>query len=161
MNKAVFLSILCVSFIFHFSSVAQFKQKAENELLKELNKVLKKSPNHHWEHDGKMSIDSAFAINTQGNLTLTVRYTTDTSVLVVRTEAPLNKIVWAEKDVYLILKCNDKAVSIFNSEKNNNKLSLKIRRNMFHIGVAEDDSDTVGKVQKLLDNLRKFYPLPL
>ncbi len=139
------------------SSFAQSKVKAEKDFLKELNDILKASANQHWEFDGTMSIDSPFSINSQGMLTSTVRYTTDTSVTRVRTEAPVNKITFARQDVYVYLEYRDKSVMVY-EQKNNKDWSIKFKRNMLHLGTGDEDGKQADKVQKKFDKLREFYP---
>lgn len=148
------LSLFCCS-----STIcsAQSKAKAEKDFLKELNEILKKSENQHWEFDGKMTVDSPFAINGQGLLTSTVKYTTDTSVIKVRSEAPVNKITFVRQDVYVFLEYRDKSVMI-TEQKNGKDWSIKFKRNMFHIGMGDDDGKQADKLQGKFDKLREFYP---
>lgn len=149
--SAVLMS--CIS----FSVTGQSKGKAEKDFTKELNDILKQSPNQHWEFDGKMTVDTPFSITPQGTLTSTVRYTTDTSVIRVRSEAPVNKITFARQDVYIFLEYRDKSVMVY-EQKNNKDWSIKFKRNMFHIGMGDDDGKQADKVQKKFDKLREFYP---
>ena len=136
---------------------SQSKSKAEKDFLKELNDILKETANQHWEFDGKMSIDSPFAINSRGLITSTVKYTTDTSVVRVRSEAPVNKITFARQDVYIYLEYRDKSVIVY-EQKTNQDWQIKFRRNMFHIGMGDDDGKQADKVQQKFDKLREFYP---
>jgi hypothetical protein len=147
------LTLCCLS----QTTLAQSKSKTEKDFLKELNDILKQSPNQHWEFDGKMSIDSPFTISSQGILTSTVKYTTDTSVMRVRTEAPVNKITFARQDVYVYLEYRDKSVIVYEQKKNKD-WSIKFKRNMLHLGMGDDDGKQADKVQKKFDKLREFYP---
>lgn len=154
------LSFVCIATalccLSHIAS-AQSKLKAEKDFLKELNDILKASPNQHWEFDGRMGIDSPFTINSQGNITITVRYTTATTVMRVRTEAPVNKITFVKQDVYVYLEYRDKSVTVY--EQNNNKdWSIKFKRNMLHLGIGDEDGKQADKVQQKFDKLREFYP---
>lgn len=149
----IILAFCCLS----LAGFAQPKSKAEKDFLKELNEILKESVNQHWEFDGKMSVDSPFAINGQGLLTSTVKYTTDTSVTRVRSEAPLNKITFVRQDVYIYLEYRDKSVMVY-EQKNNKDWLIKFKRSMFHIGMGDDDGKQAEKVQKKFDKLREFYP---
>jgi hypothetical protein len=149
-------TLMALCFLNH-TVVAQSKQKAEKDFLKELNDILKKSENQHWEFDGKMSIDSPFTINSQGMLTSTVKYTTDTSVTRVRTEAPVNKITFARQDVYVYLEFRDKSVMVY-EQKGNRDWVLRFKRNMLHIGMGDEAGKQADKVQKQFDKLREFYP---
>jgi hypothetical protein len=91
MLKRFFLFLLlCSSFVCH----AQTKKKSEQEFLKQLNSILKNSKQQHWAYEGNaMSIDSAFAINKEGILSVTVRYTSNTSFVRVRMTAPSVKLM--------------------------------------------------------------------
>jgi protein-tyrosine phosphatase len=158
MKKILLLSALCLCIIVQFAARAQFRQKAEQAFVQELNTVLKGSPLHHWAYSGKMSIDSAFAINTAGILSVTVRYTTGTDFYRVRMEAPVNRIAGIAHDIYVILEYKAKDVHVYEAAENSNGLELRDRRNLFHIGIIEDNGQTIEKLQKLLDALRKYYP---
>jgi len=156
--KIKFLAYAFLTFCYLSNPVfAQSKVKAEKEFLKELNDILKGSDNQHWEFDGKMVIDSPFTINSQGNLTATVKYTTDTSVIRVRTEAPVNKITFARQDVYVFLEYRDKSVMVY-EQKNNKDWSIRFKRTMLHLGMGDDGGKQADKVQKKFDKLREFYP---
>lgn len=151
--------ILTFSFFLSFSllSFAQSKAKAEKDFLKELNEILQDSENQHWEFDGKMTVDSTFTINSRGQLTSTVRYTTDTSVIRVRSEAPVNKITFVKQDVYIYLEYRDKSVMIY-EKKNEKDWAIKFKRSMFHIGTGDDGGKEADKLQSKFDKLREHYP---
>ena len=147
---------LCLPFYVH----AQTKQKAEKEFLKQLNTILKNSKEHdHWLQTGTMTIDSAFAINKAGILSLTVRHTDDDSSFVrARMEAPINKIQRIAYDLYLILEYKTDEVTVFKSATNSNKLVEDHKTNYFHIGAPwPEDMKHQEKLQKLLDKLLVFY----
>lgn len=158
MKKLFLLLTLCCGIIAQFSAQAQSGQKAEQQFLQTLNTILKNSPLQHWAYSGKMSIDSAFAIDTAGILSVTVRYTTGTTFYRVRMEAPLNRIVQITHDIYVILEYAGKEVLVYESAENSSGLELRDRRNLFHTGIVEDDGETTEKLQKLLDELHKYYP---
>jgi hypothetical protein len=63
---------------------AQSKQLVEKEFTKELNSILKNSKEQHWKYTGVMTIDTAFAINKEGVLSVTVRYNNDGNVVRTR-----------------------------------------------------------------------------
>ena len=149
----VMITLSCLS----NKSVAQSKLKAEKDFLKELNEILKKTINQHWEYDGTMTIDSPFTINSQGMLTSTVKYTTDTSMIRVRTEAPVNKITFARQDVYIYLEYRDKSVMVY-EQKTNKDWTIKFKRNMLHLGIGDDDGKQADKIQQKFEKLREFYP---
>ncbi|MEO6583601.1 MAG: hypothetical protein ABIO05_04715 [Ferruginibacter sp.] len=153
--KTIFIIFSLLSL--HPDVNAQSKQKAEKEFLKELNEIIKESPNQHWEFNGKMSVDSPFTITPSGHLSVTVKYITDTATVWVRSEAPVNKITFAKEDVYTYLEFRDKSVMVYEKSKGKD-WSIRFKRNMFHIGVADDDGKDTGKVIAAFNKLRKFYP---
>src|SRR6478752_3658048 len=102
MKMKTVLAFFCLCFILQSPTQAQSKQKAEKEFLKQLNSILKNSKQQHWAYEGNvMSIDSAFAINKEGILSVTVRYTSDTSFVRVRLAAPVSKIDTVRYDLYM------------------------------------------------------------
>lgn len=160
MKKQSFFLILCFSLLLQLSSQAQSKKKDEKEFLKQLNTVLKKSKQQQWAfEDYVMTIDSAFAISKKGILSVTVRYTNDSSFVRVRTTAPLVKIEKIIYDLYLILVYKENVVTFYKSEPNSMELKEFNTYNWFHIGAPlPEDIVYQEKLQKALDNLRPYYP---
>jgi hypothetical protein len=139
---------------------AQSKQKAEKDFVNQLNSILKNSSEHdHWLQSGTMTIDSAFAINKAGILSLTVRHTDeDSSFVRARMEAPINKIQRIAYDLYLILEYKADEVTVFKSATNSNELTEDHKTHYFHIGAPwPEDRKHQEKLQKLLDKLLVFY----
>jgi len=107
-----------------------------------------------------MSIDSAFAINKEGILSVTVRYTTDSSFVITRMAAPVNKIQRVAYDLYLILEYKDDLVIFYESEPGSIALTEKGKTNLFHIGAPlPEDVKYLEKLQKALTRLLKYYPV--
>jgi hypothetical protein len=160
MNKIISLCIIAVSFLLPTAVSAQSKQVAEQEFVSQLNHILKISKPQQWGSERTtMSIDSAFALNKEGILSVTVRYTKDSTYTRVRKEAPVNKIIHVAYDLYLILEYNEEEVTIYNSEPGSNELSNSYKSSLLHIGAPDmDASDLKVKLQKALDDLLKFYP---
>lgn len=102
---------------------AQSKKKAEKEFVAALNSVLKNSKEQHWRYTGKMTIDSAFAINKEGILSVKVRYTDEGSVVITRMEAPVKNIQSVAYDLYLILEYETDEITVYESEVNSNGLN--------------------------------------
>ncbi len=149
-----FLLILLMPII----ASAQTKQKAEKEFVAKLNSILKNSKEQHWKYTGVMTIDSAFAINKEGVLSVTVRYTDDASVVKTRMEAPVKKIKSVAYDLYLILEYKTDEVTVYESEVNSNELKQVDKTNYFHIGAPlKEGEKQQGKLQELLDKLLKYY----
>lgn len=137
---------------------AQSQQKAEKEFVTHLNNILKDSDEQHWKYKGVMTIDSAFAINKEGILSVTVRYTDDTSFIRTRIEAPVKNIKWVAYDLYLILEYNKEEVTVYESEVNSNELKESSKTNYFHIGAPlPEDMKRQEKLQGLLDKVLIYY----
>ncbi len=91
MKKIITGLFFCL--LLSLAASAQTKQKAEKEFIDQLNNILINSKEDDWQTGGKMSVDSVFAINKAGILSLSVRYTKeDSSFVRARMEAPVNKI---------------------------------------------------------------------
>ena len=83
MKKILSFFIITFFLLLQFAVQAQTKQKAEQKFVNQLNSILINSKdNDHWGQTGAMTIDSAFAINKAGILSLTVRYIADDSSFV-------------------------------------------------------------------------------
>jgi hypothetical protein len=159
MKKIFSLFITIFSLLLHQPAVAQSKQKAEKEFLKQLNTVLQHSKQQHWAYEGNaMTVDSAFAINKEGLLSVTVHYTSDSSFIRTRMTAPVSKIDKVLYDLYIILDCKDKPVTFYQSEPGSNELKEVNKGGRFHIGAPEpEDVRYREKLEKALVDLRKYY----
>ncbi|MDB5203065.1 MAG: hypothetical protein JWQ27_2474 [Ferruginibacter sp.] len=139
-------------------AAAQSKQKAEREFLQQLSQILKKSAVQHWGFEGKMTVDSTFAINRDGLLSLTVRYHSDTGYTRSRMVVPMNKIREVAYDLYIILRSEDDQVIYYESENNKEELHETGKGYFFHIGAPlPEDVKYQEKLQKALDKVLKFY----
>ncbi len=138
----------------------QTKQKAEKEFVAELNSILKKSTdNDHQNQKGVMTIDSTFTINKEGILSVTVRYTEeDAGFVIIRREAPVNKIWRIAYDLYLLLEFKTDEVTMFKSATNSNELKEVLKTNYLHLGKPiKDGYKQQEKLQQLLNKLLKYY----
>ncbi len=152
------LFIIALIVFFQINTIAQTKQKAEKAFVAELNKIISNSKEQHWAYKGVMAIDSAFAINKKGDLSVTVRYTEDNDVVIARMVAPIKRKMRVAYDLYLILEYNDNYVSSYETAKNSTHLKELEKTNYFHIGVPlYEGYEQQKKLQKLLDNLLKYY----
>jgi len=159
MKKLLLLLVALFLFTGIQTVTAQSKQKAEQNFLKQLNSILKNSKNQHWAYEGVMHIDSAFAINKAGLLSVTLRYTTDSSLKRVRMVAPVGKIAGVIYDIYLILEYKKPLVDIYESDSNSTVLKEAGHNILFHIGFAHPDQGEAQqeKLQKAVDALLKYY----
>ncbi|UEG49533.1 hypothetical protein LK994_12905 [Ferruginibacter lapsinanis] len=153
--KKIFSGLL-LCFLLQHTVSAQTKQQAQRDFVKELNAVLKASSTIHWAYTDRMTIDSAFAISKNDILSVTVRYTNDSSFFRFRMEVPMNKIRNIIQDVYLVLECDQDAVKCFLSEKNSNTLVFSHNYNLFHTGELMDaDYETLERIKKIFDKIRR------
>jgi hypothetical protein len=156
-RKIIFLLILAIGFLMPTTGTAQSKQKSEKQFLKELDAVLKKSSRHNSGYEGVMTIDSSFAISKEGILSVTVRYTTDTSVKRVRITAPVRGIQLVRYDLYLILEYGEDVVTVFESDKGS-EFKAVYHSDWFNVGSPmPEDVIYQEKVQKALEGLYRFY----
>jgi len=131
------LTFLLYIFLLAPLASAQTKQKAEKDFVKELNSILKTSKEQHWSYNGIMTIDSTFAINEKGVLSVAVRYRDDdSSVVRTRMEAPVNKISRIAYDLYLILEYKQDEVTVYESEVNSKELKETHKTNYFFLSVG-------------------------
>jgi len=125
--------------------------KAEKALLKELNSILSQTPTIHFAYTDPMKIDSAFAIDGGKTLSVTVRYNSpDSGFYRVRMAVALADVESAFQDMYLLLECKPAAVHLYESKFNSGQLLFVENRDLFHIGLREDDGKTLDRLRKLL-----------
>lgn len=139
---------------------AQSKQKAEQAFVTELNNIIKNSKQKHWAYEGyKMTIDSPFVINKEGILSVTTSYNKDTEFITTKMWAPVSKIDRVAYDIYLILEFKGDDVSSSYREGKGKEPFIENEKDfIFHIGVPiVEDIERQIKLQKLLDNLLKYY----
>lgn len=144
-------------FFLLFLTVPVFSQntKAEKALLKELNNILSQTPTIHFAYTDPMKIDSAFAIDTSKTLSVTVRYTSvDSGYYRIRMAVKLADVETAFQDMYLLLECKPAAVHLYESKFNSEQLVFIENRDLFHVGLKEDDGKTLERLQKKLEVLK-------
>lgn len=151
--------LVFISFIFvSISAIGQSKIKAEQQFLQALNTILRQSKQQHWDYEGKMSIDSPFAISKTGILSVTVRYNDNGSLVRARMDAPVNKIKNVLYDLYLILEFEEPLVNLYTSKPGTLVLKKKENSQYFHIAApVKEGYQQEKRLQQLLENLMKFY----
>ena len=144
------------------TAFSQTKEKAQNALVKELNTILRISDQHHWAYEGKMTVDSAFAIDKNGILSMTVNYKTDSTNIKVRMEAPIYKARSVFYDLYLILEYGQDEVKVFEIVNETGKKEEKheYKNSLFHIALPlENGYKKQFILENLLQKVLKFYEL--
>lgn len=155
--KLLVLTVI-LSLIQPVSLQAQSKRKAQKEFLAELNTILKRSSRQRSGYAGTMTIDSAFAISKKGILSVTVRYTSNSRFVRVRTTAPVNKIDNLRYDLYMILEYKDPLVTFYESATDSNSLVETGKGGWFHVGAPlPEDIMYKEKLQAALDKLLKYH----
>ena len=143
------------------SIMAQTKQKAEAAFLKEINMLFAdtSAQNQGIGFPDPKIIDAPFAIDKEGNLTVTIRRTnTDATVEISKMEAPINKIKQVVYDLYLILEFKDEGVTWFKQEPHSTAIAESTKNKYLHLGIPFPESEQHQiKLQKLLDELLKYY----
>ncbi len=157
--KSIIIAIFCCAML-PIASTAQTKQKAEKEFVNELNNLLKKSKdNDHWDLKGNMTIEKGFAIDKQGLLSVTVRFTEEGNFILKKMVAPVKNAKEVLYDLYLILAYSEKEVTVYQSELNSATLKEVNKNIYFHLGApgAKNGRNTQKKLEQLLNNILKYY----
>lgn len=145
-----------------FSSFAQKskpQKKAEKEFLSQLNKIIsQKNVQHHWLYEEPYTVVQPFQIDTAGILSVTIRYTTDSSWFLHRMEMPVKSIVGIAWDMYVIIESEKENVKVLESKPNSSLLKETFPRNIFHIAIVADDNPKVAdKLRKSWAKLAPYY----
>ena len=136
---------------------AQNKKKAERAFVTELNTLLSKCEKQDGDYEGVMTIDSAVAINADGVLAMTVKYTSDSTITRVRLAAPVSSIQKVLYDLYLILECADDQVQLYEA-KNGAPLKEVRKGSWFRVGAPLPESIMYRvRVEKALKKLLAHY----
>ena len=151
MKHIIFILVLVFAQI---NISAQTKQQAEKSFVRELNKIIKNSDEHHWGYEGKMLIEKPFSIDDKGILSVAVRYVTDSSNVQVQMEAPIYKAKYVLYDYYLILEYADEDVTVKDSENGN---TTSFKNDLFHLGAPRNGYKKKDELQLMLDKILKFY----
>ena len=140
-------------------SNAQTRQQAEREFVAQLNDIVRYSSGaRSWEYEGKYSVDSLFRISKTGILSITFRYTTDTSFVRIRMAAPVSKMQDVFYDYYLGFEFKQNWVTIYKSAINKNAMKEFGTDYLFHIGVPTWEGEKKQeRLQKALAVLKKYY----
>ena len=158
--KTIFASVFFL-LIFPTIAFAQPKQKAETAFLAKLNSALNSSEAEsrgYGFQDSKI-IDAPFSIDGKGNLSLTIRrINADSSVVISKMEAPVNKINHVAYDLYLILEFEGDNVTWQTSKLNSNKIAKSYKTNDLSVGIPwPEDKRHQIELQKLLNEVLKYY----
>ena len=136
------------------------RELAEKEFLKTLQKALDVGIDQTDPADPKCSIDTAFAIDSNGILSLTLRFQNkDSSFYIQRYAVPLHLVSNVFYDVYIGLECYNDAIYIRRSKKNTTNYNQYALTNLWHIGKLPEDKakELQPKLFALIRELRRWY----
>ena len=135
------------------------QKKIEKKFLKQLNVIINNGhPQHHWSTESRYTVAQPFAIDDSGVISVTLRYTNDTSWYLHRMQMPMSALKGIVWDIYAIMDVIDSenAVTVLESEPGQTKLKEVERRYLFHIAAVEDEK-IITDLQKTCSKLLPFY----
>jgi len=149
------ITFLLLGILISFISIAQPKKRAEKEFLNDLNAILVRSVAEH-NRDGadQTEIDSAFAISKDGILSLTLRTTSDSTVVVSRMQASLSRLSEVVLDVYLSLRFEGGADRYVRKASG---WELDGTDSLFFVGDVHDEVSEWKRVNKDWEKLKRWY----
>jgi len=138
------------------------RELAEKEFLKTLNQALEIGIGQMPPEEPACTVDTSFAIDENGILSLTLRYKNndkDSSFYIQRYTVPLRLISNVFYDVYIGLECYNDAVYIRRTKKNTVIYNQYALTNLWHIGILPEDKakELQPKLFALVRELRRWY----
>jgi hypothetical protein len=136
------------------------RELAEKEFIKTLQKALEIGIEKADPEEPKCIVDTAFAIDTSGILSLTLRFKNkDSSFYIQRYAAPLRMISNVFYDVYIGLECYNDAIYVRRSKKNTTMYTQYALTNLWHLGKIPEDKakELQPKLFALVWELRRWY----
>ena len=156
MKLPLFLFFLCG--LAH-SSNAQNNSKEVKAFLDALNKLATTTTQNHWRYEEPMKADSLFHLNGD-TLTVTLKYSTDSSWTRVRMAAPFSKIRTIDWDHYLLLNYHDEdVVRIYEQTNLDPAWKLVQQTDLLHIGAVSEENKKEMKMKEAIE--KKFENLKL
>ncbi len=158
--RKILILLCCFTFVVNLTT-AQPKQKAETAFLAKLNSALNTSDTESRGYgfpDLKI-IDTPFSIDNKGNLLLTIRrINADSTFVISKMEAPVNKIKHVAYDLYLILEFEGNNVTWQTLEPNSNNIEKSYKTNELSVGAPwPEDKRHQIELQILLNEVLKYY----
>jgi hypothetical protein len=156
----VLLLLCCIMASFRLVAQGLNRELAKKELLKTLQQALEVGIDQTDPEDPKCSIDTAFAINENGILSLTLRFqNNNSSFYIQRYTVPLPLVSNVFYDVYIGLESYNNAIYIRRTKKNTTNFNQYALTNLWHIGKLPEDKATKLKPKRfaLVRELRRWY----
>jgi hypothetical protein len=144
----------------HLAAQGPNRELAEKELIKTLQKALEIGIGKADPRDPLCTVDTTFAINESGILSLTLRFKNeDSSFYIQRYAVPLNMISNVFYDIYIGLECYNDAIYVRRSKKNTTNFNQYALTNLWHIGMVSEDQakELQPKLLSLIRELRRWY----
>lgn len=149
--------LLATTLLLPAQASAQGKKKAEKSFLKALNRIISNTRSQHWAYEDSMIVVQPFRISPEGILSVLTRYFSGTGSYLVRFEVPLSAIREVDHDIYIILVTGEDEVKLYDSPVGSDQLKLKGTRNLFHVGLVEDEGETIENLRQLWESLKKHH----
>lgn len=156
------LLLCCLAATIPLAAQGPNRELAEKELLKTLQEALELAMDSIPPEDPTFSIDTAFAIDDNGILSLTLRFKNkgkDSSFYLQRYAVPLRLISNVFYDVYIGLESYNDAIYVRRSKKNTTTFNQYALINLWHIGILPEDKakELQPKLYALVRELRRWY----
>ena len=138
------------------------RELAEKEFLKTLQEALELGMDSIPPEDPTYNVDTAFAIDEHGILSLTLRFKNrgkDTSFYLQRYTVPLRLLSNVFYDLYIGLECYNDAIYVRRTKKNTTIYNQYALTNLLHIGMIPEDKakELQPKLFALVRELRRWY----
>jgi hypothetical protein len=156
----ILLLLCCLMASLCLAAQGPNRELAEKEFLKTLQKALEVGIDQTDPEDPKCSIDSTFAIDSNGVLSLTLRFQNkDSSFYIQRYSVPLHLVSNVFYDIYIGLECYNDAVYVRRTKKNTTNYTQYALTNLWHIGKLPEDKakELQPKLFALIRELRRWY----
>ncbi|WP_298157537.1 hypothetical protein [Flavobacterium sp.] len=154
--------ILLIMLLLPLLAEAQTFERAKKDFVEELNAILKDATTIHWAFSDKMTVEKPFEISQDSMLSVTVRYTTDSTFYDVCMRAPMKQVDVVMQDIYIIVFFKGEDVGHYKSPDNSTEQEFVYNDNMFFVGDSLDSSDNPAllRLQAKLQALLPFYRKP-
>jgi len=158
----ILLLLSCLTASLSLAAQGPNRELAEKEFLKILQQALEIGINNTHPEDPACSVDTAFAIDDNGILSLTLRFKNndrDSSFYLQRYTVPLRLVSHVFYDEYIGLECYNDAVYVRRTKKNTTAYNQYALMNLWHIGIIPEDKakELQPKLFALVRELRRWY----
>jgi hypothetical protein len=158
----ILLLLTCLVASITLSAQGPNRELAEKEFLKTLQEALEIGIDSTPPGDPICSIDTAFAIDDNGILSLTLRFKNqdkDSSFYLQRYAVPLRLVSHVFYDIYIGLESYNDAIYVRRTKKNTTMYNQYALTNLWHLGMLPEDKakELQPKLYALVRELRRWY----